>query len=982
MGKNISNSKNDLSIKILITYHKKDALLKNKIFTPINAGRKIAKDNQSSDLKWLIDNCIGDDTGDNISEKNIIYNEMTSIYWAWKNYAELGNPDYIGHFHYRRHLCFMDSDKSVLEMDNIGKNYIYRQLDFSEKKMQRLCQEYDLIAPMPQWRKSAYEHFERNFNIEELETAINVLKEQYPLYYQSAKEYLGDNKLYFCNIFIMKKEMFFEYCRYIFDILSEVEKRIDMSDRRMYISEWLTGIFIKKIINDQLKVKFFPTAVAETKTIIPVALAADKNYALQMCVTITSLLSTAKKTTFYDIRCLITTDFEDEDRTKIKSLHNQFSNFKVTFYEIDDLLFNNIKIYTSHITKVAFYRLYLAELLQDVSKIIYLDTDLIVCEDLAILYRYALDNNYIAGVKAPGYYYPNSWRIQKIRELEIPFMNQYINSGVLLLNLQKIRNDNLTEAFFKLIKNNYTSEDQDVLNVACYGNIKCLPYRFNVQTKYMGEDSDENYKLSMVIPNDEIEDAQINPVIIHYANPTKPWQDYNLWKADKWLDVAHLSPYRLALDDLRAEKQWKGVVLSEAIDEFIINIPAPNDLFQIPNNYLNDNGANYKVSIIIPCYNAEKYINETLKTCILQTATLPEIEIICIDDGSKDNTLYILSQWAYKFSNIKVFTQGNKGAGAARNLGLKAAHGEFVAFMDADDLYPSNTTLENLYYSCVKNRADICGGSFSTLNGGKLSFNYKFPLDGYVFKNRGFIRYENYQFDFGYTRFIYKLEFIKKYNISFPEYKRYQDPPFFAKAMIAAGEFYSVPELSYTYRTSHKMIKWDEEKICDFMYGIKYMLDISKRNELPKLHFYSYLRLNNQIDEIRSHILRLNLRVLTVFNQLVESIDFDWMKSADNYDESLLYAFNKEELLRIGTTQNRLFLSMGSGVDSSENIYSPMNHVSIRNESEIQSLQSQIANLNYIISETRKSFSYRLGLTLTWLPRKMRAFFIRIFKNS
>ncbi len=246
MGKNISNSKNDLSIKILITYHKKDALLKNKIFTPINAGRKIAKDNQSSDLKWLIDNCIGDDTGDNISEKNIIYNEMTSIYWAWKNYAELGNPDYIGHFHYRRHLCFMDSDKSVLEMDNIGKNYIYRQLDFSEKKMQRLCQAYDLIAPMPQWRKSAYEHFERNFNIEELETAINVLKEQYPLYYQSAKEYLGDNKLYFCNIFIMKKEMFFEYCRYIFDILSEVEKRIDMSDRRMYISEWLTGFFFKK----------------------------------------------------------------------------------------------------------------------------------------------------------------------------------------------------------------------------------------------------------------------------------------------------------------------------------------------------------------------------------------------------------------------------------------------------------------------------------------------------------------------------------------------------------------------------------------------------------------------------------------------------------------------------------------------------------------------------------------------------------------
>ena len=99
-------------IKILVGYHKPAVLLKDDILTPIHLGRALvteaSKDGEMSkeDFEWMCENMIGDDTGDNISHLNRYFCELTGIYWAWKNYDKLGNPDYIGFSHYRRHLIF------------------------------------------------------------------------------------------------------------------------------------------------------------------------------------------------------------------------------------------------------------------------------------------------------------------------------------------------------------------------------------------------------------------------------------------------------------------------------------------------------------------------------------------------------------------------------------------------------------------------------------------------------------------------------------------------------------------------------------------------------------------------------------------------------------------------------------------------------------------------------------------------------------
>ena len=92
-----------------------------------------------------------------------------------------------------------------------------------------------------------------------------------------------------------------------------------------------------------------------------------------------------------------------------------------------------------------------------------------------------------------------------------------------------------------------------------------------------------------------------------------------------------------------------------------------------------------KISVIMPVYNGEKYLNQCLDSVIGQS--LQDIEIICVNDGSTDSSPDILRSYAAKDPRVKVFDQPNLNAGAARNLGMKYATGEYYSFLDADDFF-------------------------------------------------------------------------------------------------------------------------------------------------------------------------------------------------------------------------------------------------------------------------------------------------------
>ncbi len=112
----------------------------------------------------------------------------------------------------------------------------------------------------------------------------------------------------------------------------------------------------------------------------------------------------------------------------------------------------------------------------------------------------------------------------------------------------------------------------------------------------------------------------------------------------------------------------------------------------------------YKVSVIVPVFNSENYLEKCLDSILSQT--LNDIELILIDDGSTDNSLSIIKNYSKKYSNIIYRSKKNEGQAIARNLGIEIATGEFACFVDSDD-YIENTMLEKLYKDAIKNDSDI-----------------------------------------------------------------------------------------------------------------------------------------------------------------------------------------------------------------------------------------------------------------------------------
>jgi lipopolysaccharide biosynthesis glycosyltransferase len=270
----------------------------------------------------------------------------------------------------------------------------------------------------------------------------------------------------------------------------------------------------------------------KTSVIIPVVYATDQAYMRYTLVSMVSALQYARRDTFYAFTVLVPQD-SGIDQIDINERLNRFDNYSLRFIEMGNE-FADIPMHISHITTPTFFRLCIPGLLEDYDKCIYLDGDTIICEDLQSLYSIELSDNYLAGVPAFGYNKNLSTHKNRLGIADDQAF-QYINAGVLLMNLNKLREDKKEEQFLQLIEKNYSSQDQDILNVACYGEIKLLPYRYNVMTKYAKwklEDfpSDAN--------PDEIISGRKYPAIIHYADRVKPWNDYSCPCSHYWLSAA------------------------------------------------------------------------------------------------------------------------------------------------------------------------------------------------------------------------------------------------------------------------------------------------------------------------------------------------------------------------------------------------------------------------------------------------------------
>lgn len=269
---------------------------------------------------------------------------------------------------------------------------------------------------------------------------------------------------------------------------------------------------------------------------IPVAYATEEDYVVCTIVSMLSVLETADSDTYYDFYILVDKDFTEESKGKILEILEAYKSRCSIMFKMVGQIFDNVCLRIDFIKKPTYFRLLLPRLLQE-ERCIYLDSDTVICTDLQKLFDMEMGETYLAGVKAPGYILHSSETSRK--QALLPNMQQYINAGVLLMNLDQMRKDCVVEKFLRLIPLKMESQDQDIINSVCYDKITFLPFEFNVMIKYAAWKM-EDY--AEVFQAEELKKAWNDPSIIHYADRTKPWKNLNCIMGDFWWSTCRRSP--------------------------------------------------------------------------------------------------------------------------------------------------------------------------------------------------------------------------------------------------------------------------------------------------------------------------------------------------------------------------------------------------------------------------------------------------------
>lgn len=250
----------DDNIKIFISYHKESEKLESKTMIPVHAGAK--KSGIRLDM-------VRDDEGNNISEKNDRYCELTVQYWAWKNVE----ADYYGFMHYRRQFAFRDISHGIkssmaVEYDRIDEAY-RKETGLYDEDIRKCLKGFDLILPFPAdtlyqgaiSNEVSFSSFECQYAAD-FHTVCQTVTELYPEYAPYVLKFRTGRKVYWCNMFIMRKELFMDYSKWLFSILESAEQKIDFTgyngqETRVlaFMAELLFSIYIMKLLVDKSELK-------------------------------------------------------------------------------------------------------------------------------------------------------------------------------------------------------------------------------------------------------------------------------------------------------------------------------------------------------------------------------------------------------------------------------------------------------------------------------------------------------------------------------------------------------------------------------------------------------------------------------------------------------------------------------------------------------------------------------------------------------
>ncbi len=237
-----------------------------------------------------------------------------------------------------------------------------------------------------------------------------------------------------------------------------------------------------------------------------------------------------------------------------------------------------------------------------------------------------------------------------------------------------------------------------------------------------------------------------------------------------------------------------------------------------------------KISIIIPVYNVEVYLRDCLDSIINQT--LKDIEIICVNDGSTDNSLSILNNYAQKDSRIIIVNQENQGLSMARNSGLKFASGEYIGFVDSDD-WVDVDFYEKLYNAAINQNCDIAAASIirKRIHSQKYRVHYTESNSVYTLEDK--IKLCNVPVCCYVWNKIYKSDKIK--NFKFQQNIYFEDMMWLPEVLKQTKGLVSVPDTNYYYRVNNNSIVkkiQSPKKQLDSYNAKKYIIEFFDENNL------------------------------------------------------------------------------------------------------------------------------------------------------
>lgn len=569
-----SSTSANRDIRIYISAHKPVDLFESSILQPVQVGCALRSDR----FDWALH----DDEGENVSDQNAMYCELTTQYWAWKNTVS----EYVGFCHYRRYFDFSPERHAENKYGEIIDTFInsasQREYRLDDASIEQFVRQYDVITterkdvrPYTGRGATMRSHFDEaeKLYVEDLDKVVAILKAHHPEYAQDADAFLAGHTARFCNMFIMRRAIFDDYCAWLFPLLEEFVATTDMS---LYSKEGLRtpGHLSERLLNiyllhhertgagwkmAELQCVHFTepdrhaplasiASAGDERPVIPVVFASDNNYVPMLTTTIYSALRNASPACRYDV-VVLHKDITVYNQGVMRRFFSRFENVSLRFCDVSQIVGQyQLSTNNEHISVETYYRFLIQKLLPEYDKVLYLDSDLIIRGDIAELFATELGDNLLAAVHDVDFVGNLNMKDGKRMEyaksvLKMQNPYEYFQAGVLVLNTSAMRELLPMEGWLEYASNDaYIYNDQDVLNALCEGRVTWLDYDWNVMIECNNRIANV-FSFAPAQVFDAYNESRKHERIVHYAGFEKPWKFPDCDRAELYWKYARETPF-------------------------------------------------------------------------------------------------------------------------------------------------------------------------------------------------------------------------------------------------------------------------------------------------------------------------------------------------------------------------------------------------------------------------------------------------------